>query len=688
MAEKSSNSHWWQSRRIQYIGELFLFFFGICLVSRLVFLYGFTDLDWSAEVRGSFLVGLKFDLRYCLLILLPVFLLAVIPRVNVVSSGAIRRLVRVYVAIMTTITGYFYIVDFGHYQYLGRRLDSTALRFLEDPLISATMVWQSYPVLALLAGLLMLVAASWYLAVFTERNLSRESANMNHWSQFFAVSLVVLFLFGGIHGRLNDINLHNPVPLRWNDALTSQNPAVNAMAINPILFLYDTYEQREIPWNDEGVSTYYDEVADYLGVTDQNDFNLDRKIAPQDHQLSFNETPNVIFIMLESLGASRLGSYGNPITPSPTPELDRIADAGWKFENFFVPVSGTARTVWASLTGLPDVLSIKTASRNPFIARQRVVLNSFTEHEKLYFIGGAAGWANMSAFITQSIPDIELYEEQHWDSPIVDVWGISDYDLFREVNSMLRKRQQPFFAYIQTAGNHRPFTIPENNGDFVARDDLSDEELSQAGFRSLAQFNAVRLLDYNVGYFLELAEKSGYLQNSIVVMFGDHNNRVTHTDGFMPPHFDALDLDGLHVPMLIYSPGHIEPAIRREPASLVDLVPTAAGLLGLDYENTTMGRDLNPVDETRSVYIQTSNKRFPTIGVINDQFALRMNRDGTEAKLHPLADPTANVASGHPGTFEVMKRTAHGVYEMTRYQMYANSPENQATGTSRVLENR
>ena len=287
----------------------------------------------------------------------------------------------------------------------------------------------------------------------------------------------------------------------------------------------------------------------------------------------------------------------------------------------------------------------------------------------------------MSAFIRQSIPEIQLFEEQDWQSPIVDVWGISDYDLLTEVNQILRQRPagKPFFAYIQTAANHRPFTVPENNGEFIVRENLEESELSAAGFRSLAQFNAVRLLDYNIGHFIRLAKESGYLDNSIIVLFGDHNNRVTRTDGFMAAHFDALDLDGLHVPLIIYSPRYLSPETRHEAASLVDLMPTMAGLLGHSYLNTTMGRDLNTLapEGDRSVYIQTSDKRFPIIGLVNSRFALRMNRDGGDAKLHPLytENPWQDLSEQFPDDFEKMKRTARGIYELTRYQMYANTPD-------------
>ncbi|MBT4160113.1 MAG: hypothetical protein HOE54_02325, partial [Gammaproteobacteria bacterium] len=58
------------------------------------------------------------------------------------------------------------------------------------------------------------------------------------------------------------------------------------------------------------------------------------------------------------------------------------------------------------------------------------------------------------------------------------------------------------------------------------------------------------------------------------------------------------------------------------------------------------------------------------------RFALRMNRDGGNARLHPVnnGDPRQDLSEKFPDEFEKMKRTARGIYELTRYQMYANAP--------------
>jgi phosphoglycerol transferase MdoB-like AlkP superfamily enzyme len=425
------------------------------------------------------------------------------------------------------------------------------------------------------------------------------------------------------------------------------------------------------------VRRYYPAIANYLNVTDKDEsaFNYDRTLSAGPQKLQFERPPNIIFIMLESLGASRLGAHNNPLKSSPN--LDMMAREGWFFPNFYVPVSGTSRTVFASITGLPDVSSVKTATRNPLIAEQRISLNYLTDYEKFYFIGGNAGWANMQALIRSSIKDVHLYQEDDFTEPLVDVWGISDLGLFREVDRVLAAQPQdrPFFAYIQTAANHRPFTIPEENAGFQT-DNLSDDEVAPHGFRSAAQYNAVRLLDFNIGEFLEMARHSGYFDDTIFIVFGDHNNRITTTP-HMEPFYELLDLDGLHVPHMMYGPKYLEPRVIEEATSLVDVVPTIAGFLGIDYVNSTMGRDINgPSPEgERAVYTQTAGKRAPVIGAITKNYMLRMQHDGSEAKLHDLHadDPSADVSAQFPEKAVLLRDLAKGIYETTKFQFYHNT---------------
>lgn len=671
---------WLQSRRLRYgVGAAGLTFLLLALL-RLVFVLGFSGLDISAfandpQLRETLGIGLRFDLRLAVLLMLPLAVLAWLPRWNLTRLPLLRHLARGYWLLVLGVVGLVYIIDFGHYAYLGVRINATVLRYLEDAQISQQMVRESYPVLWIALGWLAVLGVWFYGFVRLERaTLAREPRAIRR------TSLVVGSVFGlvavllALLGRVENLNLENPVPLRWSDAFFSGNAQIAAVGLNPVLFLYDTLKAGQAQFDESQVRQHYPLIARYLGVeqADAQTLTFERQQTVQPYRVA--GAPNVMFVMLESLGTSAVGAYGNPLNP--TPNLDRLATESWFFRHFYVPVTGTAKTVWASITGVPDVTRQETATRHPLITRQHTLINAFTDYQKLYMIGGNAGWANINALIQQSIEGVKLYQESDWRSPLVDVWGISDLDLFKESDRILRDlpKDRPFFAYVQTSGNHRPFTIPKDNDGFQISH-LSLAQVQAAGSRSVEQYNAVRLLDFNIGKLMELAKAGGYYDNTIFVFFGDHNTRISQIP-HMPPAFEQLGLESNHVPMLIHAPGMLKAKVIDEAVGLVDLLPTVAGMAGIPFSNGAMGRDIQqPAPEgERVVPLVLREGTFPLIGGVTQHHLLQMQHDGSTPTLHDLrsATPRDNVAEQHPQEFQRLVELTRGLHESARLMLYRN----------------
>lgn len=673
---------WLYSRRLHYwLGAVAILFVALAALRGLFFL-GFSGFDASAiseveAVSQTLGIGLRFDLRLAILLMLPVALLAWLPMWNLTRSPALRWLARLYLALALGAVLLVYIIDFGHYAYLGVRINATVLRFLEDAQISTDMVWQTYPVVWISLGWAAATALVWWLLLRLERiTLDRPAKPISRLSLTWGSTLMVVLVLLGILGRVDNINLDNPVPLRWSDAFFSGDNQISALGLNPVIFLYDTLKVPSQPYDREQVAAQYEVVSRYLGVEqpDVASLNFSRKQAAQTYAISGSQPLNVVFVMLESLGTSAVGAYGNPLNP--TPNIDRLAQQSWFFKNFYVPVTGTAKTVWASISGVPDVSRQETATRNPLITRQHSLINALQDYDKYYMIGGNSGWANMNALIRQSIDDVQLFEERHWTSPMVDVWGISDLDLFKESDRILRQQAEgkPFFAYIQTAGNHRPFTIPKENDGFEALD-LPLETVQNAGSRSLAQYNAVRLLDFNIGRLMEIAQEGGWYDNTIFVMFGDHNTRISQIP-HMPPAFEKLGLESNHVPLLIHAPKLLEPRVIEEAVGLVDLLPSVLGMVGMEFRNGALGRDIQqPAPEgERVVPLVLREGTFPLIGGVTKDFLLQMQHDGSKPTLHDLTSPTPldNVADQHPEEFRRLSELTRGLHETSRLMLYQN----------------
>ncbi|UWF47199.1 LTA synthase family protein [Pseudomonas sp. N3-W] len=676
---------WLQSRRLRFgVGAIALMVLLFALL-RLVFLLGFSGVDVRAigdnpQWLQTLGIGLRFDLRLAVLLMLPLALLAWLPRWNLLSVPALRGLARVYLLLALAVVGLVYIVDFGHYAYLGVRINATVLRYLEDAQISRQMVWQTYPVLWIALGWLAVLGVWLYALLRLERvTLDRAPKTIRRRSVVVGAGLGLVAVLLALLGRVENLNLENPVPLRWSDAFFSGNGQIAALGLNPVLFLYDTLKVGQSQFDEAQVRQHYPVVARYLGVDrpDLQKLNFQREQAVQPYGVAGRPAPNVMFVMLESLGTSAVGAYGNPLNP--TPNLDRLASQSWFFKHFYVPVTGTAKTVWASITGVPDVTRQETATRNPLITRQQTLINAFTNYQKLYMIGGNAGWANINALIRQSIDGVQLYDESHWRSPLVDVWGVSDLDLFKEGDRILRAvpRDQPFFAYVQTSGNHRPFTIPKDNDGFKAQD-LSLEQVQAAGSRSVEQYNAVRLLDFNIGRLMEIAKAGGYYENTIFVFFGDHNTRISQIP-HMPPAFEQLGLESNHVPLLIHAPGLLQPKVVEEAVGLADLLPTVAGMAGMPFSNGAMGRDIqqpSPEGE-RVVPLVLREGTFPLIGGVTRHHLLQMQHDGSSPTLHDLASntPLEDVAAQNPEEFQRLVELTRGLHESARLMLYRNVRE-------------
>ncbi|SDB26312.1 LTA synthase family protein [Pseudomonas sp. NFACC13-1] len=668
-----------QSRRLRYGAGSIALVFVLLAALRLVFVLVFSGLALNTPALLETLgIGLRFDLRLTVLILLPLAVLAWLPRWNLTTLPILRWLARGYLLIALAVVGLVYIIDFGHYAYLGVRINATVLRYLQDAQISQQMLWETYPVLWIASGWLTAVALwVWALLRLERLTLDQERKTISKWALVPVSVMGVVAVLLALLGRVANLNLENPVPLRWSDAFFSGNNQVAAVGLNPVLFLYDTLKVGQAQFDEAQVREHYPQIAQYLGVDQPDAQRLDfiREQGVQPYRLAGERPPNVIFVMLESLGTSAVGAYGNPLDP--TPNLDRLAKQSWFFKHFYVPVTGTAKTVWASITGVPDVTRQETATRNPLITRQHTLINAFEGYQKFYMIGGNAGWANINALIRQSIDGVQLFEESHWRSPRVDVWGISDLDLFKESDRLLRAvpKDQPFFAYLQTSGNHRPFTIPEQNDGFQVKD-VTLEQVQAAGSRSVEQYNAVRLLDYNIGRLMEIAKAGGYYDNSIFVFFGDHNTRISQIP-HMAPAFEQLGLESNNVPLLIHAPG-LQPRVIEEAVGLVDLLPTVAGMAGIPFRNGALGRDIQqPAPEgERVVPLVLREGTFPIIGGVTKDFLLQMQHDGSSPTLHDLASPTPrdDVAAQHPEEFRRLNGLTRGLHETARLMLYRNIP--------------
>jgi phosphoglycerol transferase MdoB-like AlkP superfamily enzyme len=615
----------------------------------------------ASDFLWALYLGLKFDLRLSLLICLPVLALSWIPALNFIRSSIVKLTWLVYFVVIAAFLILTYFADLAHYDYLHQRLNASALDHIQSTVIALQFIWETYPViLGILVLVLLSIGYGWLVKRFAYRELGKEGNPLTIWLQVVTVS-VALILYGfGIYGKWSRY------PLRWSEAYFSTNPFVSALALNPVLFFFDTLEYKRAHFNEEEVRKHYDLVADFLDVDNPNlkTLNFSRYVKPNEKLLG---KPNIVLILLESFAGFKVGALGNALDP--TPHFDAIAQKSLFFTHFFIARDPTARSLFTTMFGIPDVNTPHSASRNPLIIRQHTIVNALEGYKKMYLLGGSANWGNIRGVLAHNIDGIEIYEEGSFSYSPDDVWGISDLHLFEEANRILRVQDKPFFALIHTSGNHRPYTIPKDKRDFEEME-VDDVRLKENGFESLKAYNGIRFLDYSLGHFFRLARKEDYFKKTIFCMVADHGTIATRQ---IP--WDKLFLTSHHVPFVIYAPGYFsEGRTIDTTASSVDILPTVLGLIGMPYLNKTLGRDL--------LAERPKDKHFAFVtsffsGVLDDEFYLLIDPSGVVRLYRYRSDsPTEDVRDKYPERAAEMARLCQAIHETSKYLLYHNPPSN------------
>ena len=331
---------------------------------------------------------------------------------------------------------------------------------------------------------------------------------------------------------------------------------ISILALNPIQNLFDTVNAARGTRPDiEATRESYPRVAAWLRVPNPDPQKLDFMRTVPGTPAERQEKPlNVVVIIMESMTWPRT-SFSPNLTGIPedtTPNLMALSKDSLYYPLFFAPTRTTARAIFTTMTGIPDVnRSGGTSSRNQALVDQALMMNEFKGYSKYYMIGGSASWANIRGFLSHNIEGLHLLEEGSWKAPNTDVWGLSDLDLFREAAAALTKSPKPFVAVIQTAGFHRPYTIPEDNAGFQIKQP-SEAILKNYGFTGADEYNSLRFSDHSLGEFFKIARQQPWFDNTVFAIFGDHGLNDTSLN--MSPGYLACRLQSNHTPMLIYAP--------------------------------------------------------------------------------------------------------------------------------------
>jgi arylsulfatase A-like enzyme len=310
----------------------------------------------------------------------------------------------------------------------------------------------------------------------------------------------------------------------------------------------------------------------------------------------------VILIVLESVPARALGCVGAARNVSPN--IDRIAAGGALFDNCIATASFSAYGQISLFTSL-HMLRYETNDHFKTVDYPHMCLHALCklrDYELAAFSSANEAFENIDNFYAPDAFDTwftrntaPIPESEHFDANRMDDRHATDAFVAWLAE---RERDRPFFCYINLQSTHFDYWVPEpwashfqptldwlSSGNGIVR--IPPEQLPSVR----NQFdNALRYLDHCVGRIHTAVENNSYVDDSIVVLIGDHGEAFMEHG--VARHGLNLYQEVLTVPLIISAPGWVSPMRRSDPVSQLDVNPTVTGLLGLRPHPSWQGVDV------------------------------------------------------------------------------------------------
>ena len=333
--------------------------------------------------------------------------------------------------------------------------------------------------------------------------------------------------------------------------------------------------------------------------------------------------PNVLLIGVDTLRADHVGCLG--YMKDTTPTLDRLARGGVLCTRTMSTSGWTLPAVTSVMTSLyPEVHQTYTYKSR--LGEEVTTLAEILETNGYATVGVVSNPAIHSGYglaagfdlyddftvsLDSGLDIFEAHEEALNDQQLV---GTGELVTRTAARWLEQRSDEPFFMFVFYIDPHydyippAPFDHmfdPSYEGNINGRDIRKEPRHSQCPpARDLQHLLALydgelRYTDGCVAELLQTFGKSGLLDNTLVILFGDHGDEF-YEHG-KTAHDRTLYEEIIHVPLLFWWPDRL-PAGRRVEAltSLVDIMPTVLDYLGLRPKGSLQGLSLRPLLEGKT----------------------------------------------------------------------------------------
>jgi N-sulfoglucosamine sulfohydrolase len=382
--------------------------------------------------------------------------------------------------------------------------------------------------------------------------------------------------------------------------------------------------------------------------------------------------PNILLIVSEDNGPE-LGCYGDPVAK--TPRLDHLAAEGIRFDRAFVPQAGCSQSRASFLTGLyPHQHGQIGLATWGFRMYREDTPNLPRSLKGAGYRTGIIGKLHINP--ESAFPfDFHAITSANFNRK-----DLSDYAKY--AGTFFQSGDEPFFLSVNYPDAHDPWLrqidgLPAKPQAAVDLKAMAYIGIDPSGMREMVAdyYNCLSRLDTLVGDLLDVLDRSGKADNTIVIYIGDHGadmlrGKRTCYEG------------GLRVPMLVRWPGKIIPQVRNELVSTIDLMPTLLTAAGVETPSDLPGSALQPLFEPGKASWRThyfaeyhthaaAPNYYPQRTVRTERYKLIENL--LPGEVHPDYDLTLSKLEK-----EAAKRKVSGGLDLTRVIAQADSTVKQS----------
>lgn len=299
---------------------------------------------------------------------------------------------------------------------------------------------------------------------------------------------------------------------------------------------------------------------------------------------------NIIVVQAESLNDFPIGLKVNG--EEITPHLNELISISHYYPNIYLQIGrgNTSDAEFAannSLYPIADMGVYKTYPKNNFISLPQVL------KKEGYATSAAHGnspefWNRRLAYPSQGFNNFYSTEHLKISEDEVIGMGVSDRSMFKQMIDIYKEEEKPFYSFIVSLTNHRPFDLPGKYQSLDLPAEFSDTLTGN-------YLQATHYFDQSIGYFIEKLKEEQIWDDTIFVVYGDHYGPIPkdkdEIDQLLGVNFNQKEQ--FNVPMIIHHPGQTTAVKNEVIGSQLDIFPTLASLIGTEKPLAYLGASLD-----------------------------------------------------------------------------------------------